>query len=114
VEAQRELGSLKSDRDGLTKNLALANTQLAGQAIEPVLPAAEVVKLVDGLVGDLGSRLPGLVIRDGETRLKVAFGRVGGDNGFVVPSATSSPETRDNLHEIALRFDRPAQTPKPG
>jgi len=44
----------------------------------------------------------------------VAFGRVGGDNGFVVPSATSSPETRDNLHEIALRFDRPAQTPKPG
>jgi len=52
VEAQRELGSLKSDRDGLTKNLALANT--------------------------------------------------------------SSPETRDNLHEITLRSDRPAQTPKPG
>jgi len=61
-----------------------------GQAIEPVLPAAEVAKLVDGLVGDLGSRLPGLVICDGEMRLEVAFGRVGGDNGFVVPSATSS------------------------
>lgn len=105
--AQRELGSLKNDRDGLARSLALASEQLAGRGIEPVLPAADVAKLVDDLVVDLGSRLPGLAVRDGEMRLKVAFGKVGDASGFVVPSAASPPEILETLHELALRFDRP-------
>jgi multidrug resistance efflux pump len=106
TRAQRELSVAQADRTNLAKTLALANEQLAGKSITPVLPATDVAKLVDGLVSDLGRGLPGLAIRDGEVRLKVAFGTIGETTGFVIPSAKSPPEMRENLHEVAVRFDR--------
>ena len=105
--AQRALTTAKQESAALGDRLSLADKQLTGRSIEPLLPAADVAKLVDDLVVDMGARLPGLAIRDGEMRLKVAFGRVGAKgSGFVIPSATSPPELCENLHEIALRFDR--------
>jgi hypothetical protein len=96
----------EQERDRLAKTLAVANEQLAGKAITPVIPAADVARLVDTLVADIGRNVPGLAVRDGEVRLKVAFGQVGRESGFVLPTATSPPETQANLHELALRFDR--------
>ena len=104
--AQSDVNSIKAERDGLAETLKIANEQLAGKEITPVLPAKDVAKLVDGFVSDLGSGLPGLVVREGEIRLQVAFARVGQASGFVVPSAESPPEVRENLHELSIRFDR--------
>jgi hypothetical protein len=39
-------------------------------------------------------------------RLKIAFGKIGRESGFVLPTAESPPELRENLHELSLRFDR--------
>lgn len=104
--AQGELEAAKSERDGLADNLQLANEQLAGKEITPVLPAKEVANLVDRFISELDSGLPQLAIRDSEVRLQVAFGKVGRITGFVIPSAESPPEVRENLHELAIRFER--------
>lgn len=111
AKAQGELGALAKERDGLAANLKLANEQLAGKGITPVVPAKEVAKLVDDLVVEIGSGLPGMVIRDGELRLQVAFGKVGQQTGFVIPSAESPAEVRENLHQVAIRFDRTVELP---
>jgi DNA repair exonuclease SbcCD ATPase subunit len=111
AKAQDELGAVAKERDGLADSLKLANEQLAGKGITPVVPAKEVAKLVDQLVVEIGTGLPGMVVRDGELRLLVAFGKVGQQTGFVVPSAESPPEVRENLHEVAIRFDRTVELP---
>ena len=93
----------------VAERLKIADEQLTGKELTPVLPAQDVAKLVDRLVTDLATGLPGVVVREGEVRLKVAFGKVGRATGFVVPSAESPPELRQNLHEVAIRFDRTPQ-----
>lgn len=110
--AQSDLEAAKAERDGLAENLKVASEQLAGKEITPVLPAKEVAKLVDGFVTELGSGLPGMVVRDGEVRLQVAFAQVGQVGGFVVPSAESPPEVRQSLHEVSIRFDRSVELPE--
>jgi predicted nuclease with TOPRIM domain len=112
-KAQGELGAVVKERDGLTESLKLANEQLAGKGITPVVPAKDVAKLVDELVVQIGTGLPGMVVRDGELRLQVAFGKVGQQTGFVIPSAESPPEVREILHEVAIRFDRTVELPRP-
>jgi DNA repair exonuclease SbcCD ATPase subunit len=110
--AQKEVGAIKGERDGLLESLKLANEQLAGKEITPVLQAKDVANLVDGFVLELGSGLPGLAVREGEIRLQVAFARVGEVSGFVVPSAESPPEVRENLHQVSVRFDRSLELPE--
>jgi len=111
AQAQKEASSLRKERDDLADSLALANEQLAGKSIAPVLSANEVSRLVDGFVTDLGSRLSGMAIRDGELQLRVGFEKVGRATGFVVPSSESPPEVRDNLHEVSIRFSRTVDLP---
>lgn len=108
---QKDLEAATTDRDDLAATLKLANDQLAGKEITPVLPAKDVAKIVDSFVSELGGGLPGMVVRDGEVRLQVAFGKVGQTSGLVVPSAESPPEVRKNLHEVAIRFDRALEFP---
>jgi predicted nuclease with TOPRIM domain len=110
--AQKEVGSITAERDGLAETLKLANEQLAGKEMTPVLPAKDVANLVDGFVLELGSGLPGLAVREGEIRLQVAFAKVGETSGFVVPSAESPPEVRENLHQVSVRFDRTLELPE--
>jgi chromosome segregation ATPase len=105
---QKEAEALRAECDRLTEGMDLAKAQLTGKQA-PALPAAEVSKLVDGFVEDLGSRLSGLAVRDGELKLKVGFEKAGRRSGFVVPSATSPPGTAGSLHEISIRFDREAE-----
>jgi chromosome segregation ATPase len=110
-QAQLDLSAAQAERDGLAENLKLANEQLAGKEMTPVLPAQEVAKLVDRFVSELGSGTRSLVVREGEVRLQVAFGKVGQATGFVVPSAESPPEIGRNLHEVMIRFDRTLEAP---
>jgi hypothetical protein len=110
--ARKEVGSIAAERDGLAETLKLANEQLAGKEMTPVLPAKDVANLVDGFVVELGSGLPGLAVREGEIRLQVAFAKVGEVSGFVVPSAESPPEVRENLHQVSVRFDRTLELPE--
>ena len=109
--AEGRVGGLEKERDSLADSLKLANEQLSGKGLTPVLPAKEVAKLVDGLVVEIGSGLPGMVVRDGELRLQVAFGKIGQQTGFVIPSAEAPEEIRKNLHEVAIRFDRTVELP---
>jgi hypothetical protein len=111
AEAQGKVGGLEQERDSLSDSLKIANEQLSGKGITPVIPAKEVAKLVDGLIVEIGTGLPGMVVRDGELRLQVAFGKVGQQTGFVIPSAETPEEVRKNLHEVAIRFDRTVELP---
>ena len=99
------LRQAESERDRLAERVKLADAQLEGKAAR-VLPAREVAVLIDQFVGEIGSSLPGLVVRDGEVKLQVAFAKVGRATGFVVPSADAPPEASRNLSEVAIRFDR--------
>jgi len=109
--AEGKVGGLEKERDSLSESLKLANEQLSGKGMTPVLPAKEVAKLVEGLVLEIGTGLPGMVVRDGELRLQVAFGKIGQQTGFVIPSAETPPDVRKNLHEVAIRFDRTVELP---
>lgn len=53
-----------------------------------------------------------MVVRDGEIRLQVAFGKVGRASDFVVPSADAPPDVCKNLHEVSVRFDRTLDVPE--
>jgi hypothetical protein len=109
--AEGKVGGLEKERDTLSENLKIANEQLSGKGITPVIPAKEVAKVVDGLIAEIGTGLPGMVVRDGELRLQVAFGKIGQETGFVIPSAETPEEVRKNLHEVAVRFDRTVELP---
>ena len=106
VNAQRELKVLTSERDQLAERVKIADDQLAGKGMTPVLPPKEVAVLVGGLVNDVTAQLPGMAVRDGEIRLQVAFAKIGTATGFVVPSAEAPDELRQNLHDVSIRFDR--------
>lgn len=111
TKVQSELGTVTNERDKLTERVQIADDQLAGKEITPVLPPKEVAALVDRFVGEVTSGLPGMVVRDGEIRLQVAFAKVGRATGLVVPSSDAPDEIRKNLHEVALRFERSIEPP---
>ena len=108
----KSLAKAESERDGVAEQLTLAEAQLKTESKTPILPAKEVAKLIDGFVDEIGAGLPGMVVRDGEIRLQVAFGKVGRSTGFVVPSADSPADVRKNLHEVSVRFDRTREGPE--
>lgn len=108
AEVGKEVKQLTKAQATLQKQLDAANAQLTQEGKTPVLPAGQVAVLINELVGEFQSGLSGLQIRDGELALKVGFGAAGEIGGFVVPTTESTPEVRENLHEIKLRFDREA------
>jgi chromosome segregation ATPase len=103
---RRDLRLAQAERQRLGESLKLAQEQLTSRSQTPVLPAKDIARNVERLVSELGSNLPGMNVRNGELQLRVAFAQVGETTGFVLPSADSPPEVRENLHEITLRFDR--------
>lgn len=109
--AEGQLTEALSARDEVAGQLKIANEQLAEKGITPVLPAEQVAKLLDSLVGAFDRGLPDLVVRDGEIRLQVAFAQVGDELGFVVPSPGAPAEIRESLHQVALRLDRTFELP---
>lgn len=111
-KTKAELEAVTAERAQLSDRVKVADEQLAGKAITPVLPPKDVAVLVDRFVNDVSAGLPGMAVRDGEIRLQVAFGKVGTTTGFVVPSAESPEDVRKNLHEVAIRFDRSVELPR--
>ncbi len=111
AKARGNVDALTAERDRLAERVEVADEQLAGKEITPVLPPKDVAALVNRFVTDVSVGLPGMVVRDGELRLQVAFGKVGTTTGFVVLSAESPEEIRRNLHEVAIRFDRSVELP---
>lgn len=103
---ERDLAKVGKERDALADRLKAAEAQVKAKGMTPLVPAAEVARLVDRLISEIGSGLPGLAVRDGEVQLRVAVGRVGRVTGFVLPTAESPPELRESLHDLKLRFDR--------
>lgn len=104
----KELASAGVELERGRQALAVARAQLESDGADVMLPTSEVAELVDSLIGDFSSRMPGLGIRDGELRLKVAFGRVGDQAGLVLPTPTSPAPVLNSLQDITLRFDRSA------
>lgn len=100
------LDRTEKDRDRVAEHLKTAEAQLKAKTTTPLLPAKEVAKLIDGFMEEIGTGLPGLSVREGEIRLQVAFGKAGRATGFVVPTADAPEDVRENLHEVAFRFDR--------
>jgi hypothetical protein len=102
-------------RNVLQSRLTAAEAQLKEKRIPPILPAEEVAQLFGALLENIRSGLGGVSVRSGEVKLKVAFSGAGSVRGFVVPTPQASPDLKENLHEIIIRFDQPlvtgAQTP---
>ena len=110
AQLTKSLGEAVTERDAIAERLKIADAQLKTEAKTPILPAKDVARLIDGFVGELGTNLSGMAVREGEIKLQVAFGKVGASTGFVVPSADSPPEVRKDLHEVSIRFDREIET----
>jgi len=108
AELGGEITRLTSQQAVLQSQLDTANLQLKEQGKTPVLPAEKVAGLVNDLVGRFQTNFTGLRISEGELSLKVGFGAVGESGGFVIPTTDSTPEIRENLQEITLRFSRGA------
>lgn len=106
TELGADIKRLISEQSRLQAQVETASAQLKQQGKTPVLPAGQVASLLNDLVGKFETNFSGLHIRDGELSLKVGFGAAGELGGFVVPSVDSTPEVRENLHEITLRFER--------
>jgi chromosome segregation ATPase len=106
AEVSAEIKRLTSAQTTLQKQLDTANAQLAQEGKTPILPAERVAGLLNDLVAGFQSNFTGLQIREGELSLKVGFGAAGEVGGFVIPTTDSTPELRENLQEIKLRFDR--------
>lgn len=97
--------TVEAERDRFRARTETAEAQLEQEGRITILPAEEVTRIVGDLVNDLRGSLPGLNVREGEVKLKVAFGGAGGRGGFVIPTAESGPELRDALNELTLRFE---------
>ncbi len=98
------------------KNVLLAaendtlRATLGAKELPTVVPPQALAGMTASLLDSLGSALPGLVVKSGELKMKVAVGDRG---GFVVPTAAAPASFKDILHEVTLQFAR-AGTPEPG
>ncbi len=106
TQAEETIRRLSEERASLATRLGAAEAQLQDEGKTVILPADEAARQVGTLVDQLSAGLPNLSVREGEFRLKVAFGGAGDLSGFVIPTADSSPELRNALHELTLRFDQ--------
>ena len=79
------LAKAESERDQVAERLKIADAQLKTEAKTPILPAKDVARLIDGFVGELGTNLSGMAVREGEIKLQVAFGKVGVVDGIRRP-----------------------------
>ncbi len=92
------------------KQLAQATAQLRAEGREPIIPAERVSMMVEQLLRDVDTHLPGLRIAEGEMRLKVGFGSAGKIEGFVIPTAGGEAQEYEGLGEILLRFEGTSRT----
>ena len=106
AELGKQIEKLTTQQAALQKQLDTAKVQLKEQGKTPIVPAEQVASLLNDLVGQFQTNFSGLQIRDGELALRVGFAAAGDVTGFVVPTADSTPEMRESLQEIRLRFDR--------
>jgi chromosome segregation ATPase len=111
-EAEKRVTGLERERDRLGDRLKVAEGQLKGKPAK-LVPASEAAGLVGTLVDELEGGLGRLAVREGEIRLRVAFGKVGRTSGLVVPTAETADELRGALHEVAIRFDRSVEPEPP-
>lgn len=102
---EEENRALTAERDRLLARVETSEAQLEQEGQTTILPAEEVTRIVGDLVNDLRGSLPGLNVREGEVKLKVAFGGAGERSGFVIPTIESGPEVRETLNELTLRFE---------
>ncbi len=95
-----------ADKARLEKQVVTLTSQVREQGKTPLISADSAASLVDTFVKSMREGLGGMRVKDGEIKLKVAFGQVGEHTGFVVPTAESDKELKENLHEVVLRFDQ--------
>lgn len=105
-DQSRRLRRAEHDLAAANRKLEAAEQQLAKGKAPRLLPPEEVGDLIDRFVGQVGDRLPGLRVMDGEVKLRVGFAKVGTTVGLVIPSATAAEELPGALHDVMLRFVR--------
>jgi hypothetical protein len=100
-QAEEKARALQQKLDQL--QVTFGSADLAAEP-DPVLGPEEAASLVARLVESVSSQFEGLAVRDGELRLNVAFEKSGQKEGFVIPTADSPPEVRENLHSVSFRL----------
>jgi len=103
TKAEDARRSLQEERDTLTETLQLANKQLAGESMHPVLPPKAVAGLLGNLVAELDSQLGGMTVAAGEVQLKVGVQQIGEEPGFVLPSV-ERPLDPESVQAVSVRF----------
>ena len=105
VRAELE-GKFAADKGRLEKQVLTLTRQVKEQGKTPLISPDSAANLVDTFIKKMRDGLGGLRVKDGEIKLKVAFGQVGDQTGFVIPTAESDKELKENLHEVVVRFDQ--------
>lgn len=87
--------------------LEAAERDLRSKGRQPLMPAPELARLTTDFLRSLESQMPGMFLRDGELRLKVAVGKGdAGPAGFHVVTPDAPPELASALQEFVLRFGK--------
>ncbi|MDQ3914996.1 MAG: hypothetical protein M3323_06640 [Actinomycetota bacterium] len=101
-----DLDRVEGDAARLRDRAVLADALREQGKLSDLLPVSAVTKMVGDLVADLRRQIPGMDLKDGQVRLKVAFAGAGGTAAVVVPGPEMAAEFRDSLSELVFGFER--------
>ncbi|MCL1586955.1 MAG: hypothetical protein M3092_00940 [Actinomycetia bacterium] len=104
----RKVARLDAGTSRLKSELKAARSRLKASGKPVAIDPAEAAHLIEGFVGEFGGSFGGLVVREADVKLKVAFDAVDGTVGFVVPTVGSVAEESSELHEIHINLSRSA------
>jgi predicted nucleic acid-binding Zn-ribbon protein len=109
----KKVAGLEAGTSRLKGQLKTARSRLKATGKPVALEPAETARLIEGFVGEFGASSGGLVVREADVTLKVAFDAVDGAGGFVIPTVGSVVGESSELHEIHISLSRSADAIEP-
>ena len=106
AELRRQLGRQDEELKLARERLGAQAAQLKATGRLEVVAPEQVGAMMDRFLQRIGQGLPALQLAEGELKLKLGVGSQGHVPGFVILPPEASPELKQTLQEISLRFDR--------
>ena len=106
AELRRQLGRQDEELKLARERLGAQAAQLKATGRLEVVAPEQVGAMMDRFLQRIGQGLPALQLAEGELKLKLGVGSQGHVPGFVILPPEASPELKQTLQEISLRYDR--------
>lgn len=106
ADLRRQLAQQADELKLSCERLGAQAAQLKAAGRLEVVAPEQVGAMMDRFLQRVGQGLPALQLAEGELKLKLGVGIQGNVPGFVILPPEASPELKQTLQEISLRFDR--------